>query len=76
MAPTLSPIGVASPGGARGRALCPDNPVSDNGLAKSLVGWEPKVSFSEGPDRSIPWFFDNQNREELKKDIERQRTER
>ena len=30
--------------------------VADNALAKSVLGWEPKVSLDEGLDRTIAWF--------------------
>ena len=32
--------------------------------AKSLFGWEPKVSVDEGLEKSVSWY--NQNREWLK----------
>ena len=54
----------------------PYNRVSDNGLAKRLLGWEPKVCFSEGLDRTIRWFFDTHDREEVARDLERQLMER
>jgi nucleoside-diphosphate-sugar epimerase len=37
----------------------PYNRVSDNSLGKKLLGWEPEVSFSEGLDRTIAWYFEN-----------------
>ena len=54
----------------------PYNRVSDNALGKELMGWEPKVSFSEGLDRTIRWFHENHDRDEVAKDFERRLTER
>jgi len=33
--------------------------VSDNSLAKSLLGWEPEVEFEDGIDRTINWIRDH-----------------
>ena len=54
----------------------PYNRVSDNSLAKKLLGWEPQVSFSQGLERTIKWFFENHKREEVAKDFEAALTER
>jgi nucleoside-diphosphate-sugar epimerase len=35
----------------------PLNRVADNGLAKRLLGWEPKVRFMDGLHRTIDWYF-------------------
>jgi nucleoside-diphosphate-sugar epimerase len=35
----------------------PYNRVCDNSLGKKLLGWEPKVSFSEGLDKTIRWYY-------------------
>ena len=43
----------------------PINRVADNSLAKSLLGWEPKVSFREGLRRTIDWYWHNKTREEV-----------
>jgi nucleoside-diphosphate-sugar epimerase len=37
----------------------PYNRVSDNRLGRELLGWEPRVAFSEGLDRTIAWYFDS-----------------
>ena len=39
----------------------PKNRVADNSLAKSLLDWEPKVSFREGLRRTIDWYFANKD---------------
>ncbi|MGJ8584733.1 MAG: NAD-dependent epimerase/dehydratase family protein [Marinosulfonomonas sp.] len=54
----------------------PYNRVADNSLAKELLGWEPEVSFEEGLDRTIRWYFDVHTREGLEKDFEASLTER
>ncbi|MEO6092432.1 MAG: NAD-dependent epimerase/dehydratase family protein [Novosphingobium sp.] len=54
----------------------PYNRVADNSLAKQLMDWEPKVSFSDGLDRTIRWYFDTHRRETLEKDFEASLTER
>jgi dTDP-glucose 4,6-dehydratase len=33
--------------------------VADNGLARQLLGWEPRVNLEEGLKRTISWFEDN-----------------
>lgn len=48
----------------------PYNRVADNSLAKKLMGWEAKVSFSDGLDRTIRWYFDTHEREGVAKDFE------
>lgn len=36
----------------------PYNRVCDNSLTKTLLGWEPKVSFSDGLERTSKWYFE------------------
>lgn len=54
----------------------PYNRVADNALAKRLLKWEPKVSFSEGLERTIRWYFDSHDREKLAGAFEASLTER
>lgn len=56
----------------------PYNRVADNSLAKELMGWEPKVPFAEGLDRTIKWYFETHEdaRAELAKVFEASLTER
>ncbi len=54
----------------------PYNRVADNSLAKKLMGWEPKVSFSDGLDRTIRWYFDSHKRDVVAQDFEASLTER
>lgn len=54
----------------------PYNRVCDNSLGKKLLGWEPKVSFSEGLDRTIRWYYESKNAAAVKADFERLLTER
>jgi nucleoside-diphosphate-sugar epimerase len=54
----------------------PYNRVSDNSLAKKLLGWEPRVNFDEGLDRTIKWYYATHDRQEVAQDFERMLTER
>ncbi|HWP03393.1 MAG TPA: NAD-dependent epimerase/dehydratase family protein [Gemmatimonadaceae bacterium] len=54
----------------------PYNRVCDNSLAKKLLDWEPKVSFSEGLERTIRWYFATKDREQVGASFERLLTER
>lgn len=54
----------------------PYNRVADNSLAKKLLDWEPQVSFSDGLDRTIRWYFASHDRDTLAKDFEESLTER
>ena len=54
----------------------PLNRVADNALAKRLLGWEPKVLFKNGLQRTIDWYFATKNKEEVKKIFARMLTER
>lgn len=54
----------------------PYNRVSDNRLAKQLLSWEPKVSFEEGVARTIAWFYDTYDRDELIANFEQKLTYR
>lgn len=54
----------------------PYNRVCDNTLARKLLGWEPKVTFSQGLDRTIDWYYKSKNAEVVRKDFERLLTER
>ena len=65
--------------GTRGTATKPTGPynrVSDNRLAKRLLGWEPRVNFDEGLDRSIKWYYATHDKKEVMKDFERTLMER
>ena len=54
----------------------PYNRVADNSLAKRLLDWESKVTFSDGLDRTIRWYFDSHEREDVAQDFEASLTER
>jgi nucleoside-diphosphate-sugar epimerase len=54
----------------------PYNRVCDNTLGKKLLGWEPKVTFSEGLDRTIKWYFETKRREQVAGSLDRLLTER
>jgi nucleoside-diphosphate-sugar epimerase len=54
----------------------PYNRVCDNSLTQKLLGWSPKVSFSDGLDRTIKWYFETKERERIGADLERLLTER
>ena len=46
----------------------PINRVSDNSLARELLGWEPWVGFTEGLHRTIDWYFAAKDRGEVRPD--------
>ena len=54
----------------------PYNRVCDNALGRRLLGWEPQVSFSDGLDRTIRWYYDAKNATMVEADFERLLTER
>lgn len=54
----------------------PLNRVADNSRAKKLLGWEPKVMFKDGLKRTIDWYYQTKDREEVKRIFERMLTER
>jgi nucleoside-diphosphate-sugar epimerase len=54
----------------------PYNRVADNSLAKELTGWEPEVSFSDGLDQTIKWYFETFDRNDVAEDFEASLTER
>jgi len=54
----------------------PLNRVAENRLARQLLGWEPKVPFSEGLHRTIDWYFAGKDRERVRTILGRMLTER
>lgn len=54
----------------------PYNRVADNSLARRLMDWAPEVTFSDGLDRTIKWYFETHDRDVLAADFEASLTER
>ncbi|MBZ5702289.1 MAG: NAD-dependent epimerase/dehydratase family protein [Acidobacteriia bacterium] len=54
----------------------PLNRVAENSLAKKLLGWEPKVPFREGLQRTIDWYYKTKDREEVQRIFARMLTSR
>lgn len=54
----------------------PLNRVAHNALAKKLLGWEPKVMFKDGLKRTIDWYYQTKDRDEVQKIFKRMLTER
>mgnify|MGYP001388917100 CR=1 FL=1 len=48
----------------------PKNRVADNSLAKSMLGWEPQVSFRDGLRRTIEWYYSHKDRAEVQRILE------
>jgi nucleoside-diphosphate-sugar epimerase len=50
--------------------------AADLTKAKSILGWEPKVSYQEGFKKTIDWYFSTKNQEEVNQNLERLLMER
>ena len=48
----------------------PLNRVADNSLARQLLGWEPKVKFMDGLHRTIDWYFQTKNRDQVRSTLD------
>jgi nucleoside-diphosphate-sugar epimerase len=54
----------------------PLNRVADNSLAKELLGWEPRVMFTDGLHRTIDWYVTTKKKDEVSVKLEAILTER
>ncbi len=54
----------------------PLNRVADNALARRLLGWEPRVTFTDGLRRTIDWYFAAKDRDTIHRTLETRLTER
>ncbi|MEM3434455.1 MAG: NAD-dependent epimerase/dehydratase family protein [Candidatus Methanomethyliaceae archaeon] len=54
----------------------PLNRVADNSLARTLLGWEPKVKFVDGLHRTIDWYFTTKDRDRIRGMLDQMLTER
>jgi UDP-glucose 4-epimerase len=54
----------------------PLNRVARNGLARRLLGWEPRMKFMDGLHRTIDWYFSTHQREAVGGYLESMLTER
>jgi nucleoside-diphosphate-sugar epimerase len=54
----------------------PYNRVAANHLAKELIGWEPRVPFREGIVKTIDWYVNNRNPDEVRSQLQSMLTER
>ena len=50
--------------------------AADLTRARKVLGWEPKVSYREGFEKTIAWYFAEKNRKEVKTNLERLLIER
>jgi nucleoside-diphosphate-sugar epimerase len=48
----------------------PVNRVADNKRAKKLLGWEPKTPFREGLRKTMDWYFETKQKEEVRSALE------
>ena len=46
------------------------------GGAKELIGWEPRVPFREGIVKTIDWYVNNRNPDEVRSQLQSMLTER
>jgi nucleoside-diphosphate-sugar epimerase len=44
----------------------PMNRVSDNALARQLLGWTPKMKFMDGLHRTIDWYWQSRERDKIR----------
>jgi nucleoside-diphosphate-sugar epimerase len=54
----------------------PLNRVADNSLARDLMGWEPEVPFFDGLHRTVEWYFDTKDRDQVQAELDHMLTER
>jgi nucleoside-diphosphate-sugar epimerase len=54
----------------------PYNRVAANRLAKDLIGWEPRIPFREGIVKTIDWYVNNRNPDEVRSQLQSMLTER
>lgn len=54
----------------------PYNRVAENSLARKLMDWEPQVGFEEGVDRTIEWYIQTHDRQQVAASLERLLVER
>jgi nucleoside-diphosphate-sugar epimerase len=54
----------------------PYNRVADNSLARRLLGWSAQVGFDEGLDRTIRWYFENHDVQDVREKLFQRLTER
>jgi nucleoside-diphosphate-sugar epimerase len=54
----------------------PLNRVADNALARKLLGWQPKVKFTDGLHQTIDWYFSSKDRDLVASGLAKRLTER
>jgi nucleoside-diphosphate-sugar epimerase len=54
----------------------PLNRVADNSLAKSLMGWSPQVSFVDGIQKTIDWYYQTKGQDDVEHALATALTER
>jgi nucleoside-diphosphate-sugar epimerase len=54
----------------------PLNRIASNGLARRLLGWEPRVKFVDGLRRTIDWYYATKDPAAVRSYLERMLTER
>ena len=50
--------------------------VAANRLAKEIIGWEPRVPFCESIVKTIDWYVNNRNPDEVRSQLQSMLTER
>ena len=50
--------------------------ISDNPVAKRLLGWEPQLKFTDGLHKTIDWHFASKDHTKVGARFERMLTER
>jgi len=50
--------------------------AADLTKAKKMLGWEPKISYKEGFQMTVKWYFQNRRRDEVKANLDRLLMER
>ena len=43
--------------------------IADNSRLASLSGWRPRVSFAEGLERTMDWYFSNKSPDQIRSDL-------